>query len=75
MSTIQVVLDEELLVAADNAARSHRVNRSALIRAALRTYLNRLELRALEERDRIGYEAQPDDEFDGWENLAAWPED
>jgi metal-responsive CopG/Arc/MetJ family transcriptional regulator len=36
METIQVVLDSKLLRAADRAARRSRLNRSALVRAALR---------------------------------------
>ena len=35
METIQVVLDAKLLEATDLAAKRHKVNRSALIRAAL----------------------------------------
>jgi len=75
MRTIQVVLDSELLRAADGAARRTRLNRSALIRDALREHLRRLEIRALEERDRQGYEMGPeaDDELTGWEAEAAWP--
>jgi metal-responsive CopG/Arc/MetJ family transcriptional regulator len=55
METIQVVLDAKLLRAADRAARRAKRNRSALIRDALREHLRRLEIQALEERDREGY--------------------
>ena len=41
MQTIQVVLEEKLLRDADRAARRVRVNRSALIREALREHLKR----------------------------------
>jgi metal-responsive CopG/Arc/MetJ family transcriptional regulator len=75
MQTIQVVLGEELLRAADRAARRTKVNRSALIREALRQHLKRLEVREKERRDREGYERYPDHEFGGWEKVAAWPED
>jgi metal-responsive CopG/Arc/MetJ family transcriptional regulator len=75
METIQVVLDVKLLHAADRAAHRTKVNRSALIRDALREHLRRLEIRELEERDRKGYETRPrkDDELDAWESEAAWP--
>jgi metal-responsive CopG/Arc/MetJ family transcriptional regulator len=75
METIQVVLDAKLLRAADRAARRTKVNRSALIRDALREHLKRLEIRELEERDRRGYETAPrkDHELSGWESEAAWP--
>jgi metal-responsive CopG/Arc/MetJ family transcriptional regulator len=52
METIQAVLNSELLRAADAAARRARVNRSALIREALREYLKRLQTRDLEARER-----------------------
>jgi metal-responsive CopG/Arc/MetJ family transcriptional regulator len=75
METIQVVLDKELLQAADKAARRAKLNRSALVREALREHLRRLELRALEQRDRDGYLRQPQllDEVRLWEAEAAWP--
>jgi metal-responsive CopG/Arc/MetJ family transcriptional regulator len=75
METIQVVLDSKLLQATDRAARRTKVNRSALIREALRTHLKTLAIREMETRDRKGYENQrPDaDESLGWESEAAWP--
>ncbi|MGD1157567.1 MAG: ribbon-helix-helix protein, CopG family [Terriglobia bacterium] len=75
METIQVVLDSALLRATDGAAKRARVNRSALVRDALRGYLKRLETRELEARDRRGYEEHPDAsiEASNWERVAAWP--
>ncbi len=74
MITIQVVLDEKLLQAADRAACRAKRNRSALIRDALREHLQRLEVRILEERDREGYAKNPDGgEGAAWETEAAWP--
>ena len=77
METIQVVLDAKLLKAADVAAKRQKVNRSALIRQALQEHLKRLRMLDLEERDRRGYQAQPQrvGEFLPWEETAAWPED
>jgi metal-responsive CopG/Arc/MetJ family transcriptional regulator len=77
METIQVVLDKKLLQAADQAARRTKRNRSALMRDALREHLQRLDLRAKEERDREGYRRQPQnlDEIRLWEGKAAWPEE
>jgi metal-responsive CopG/Arc/MetJ family transcriptional regulator len=76
MRTIQIVLEEELLRAADRAAREVKVNRSALVRQALREYLNKLQLRQQERRDREGYQRYPDTpgELAVWERVAAWPE-
>jgi metal-responsive CopG/Arc/MetJ family transcriptional regulator len=75
METIQVVLDKKLLQAADRAARQSKRNRSALVRDALREHIRRLEIRALEERDREGYSRRPQalDELRVWEAQAAWP--
>ena len=76
METIQVVLDTKLLKATDVAAKRQKVNRSALIRHALRQHLKRLHDLELEEQDRRGYLARPqrEEEFRPWEDAAAWPE-
>lgn len=76
METIQVVLDTKLLKAADVAAKRQKVNRSALIRHALREHLKRLREAELDDQDRRGYLAQPqrEEEFRIWEDAAAWPE-
>lgn len=76
METIQVVLGSALLRATDGAAKRARVNRSALIREALRAYLKSRAIKGLEARDRAGYEAHPDDprEVEAWERAAVWPE-
>ena len=75
MVTIQIVLDTKLLEATDRAARHTKRNRSALVRDALREHLRKLEIQALEERDREGYAKQPGarDESPVWEAEAAWP--
>jgi metal-responsive CopG/Arc/MetJ family transcriptional regulator len=77
METIQVVLEKELLQAADRAARQCRVNRSALVREALRQHLKRLATREREHRDRDGYRRRPDvaGELSVWEKVAAWPDE
>jgi metal-responsive CopG/Arc/MetJ family transcriptional regulator len=77
METVQVVLDSTLLAATDRAARRLKRNRSALVREALREHLQRLEIRALEARDRAGYAKQPDDPDEAklWAAEAVWPED
>lgn len=75
METIQVVLDKNLLEAADKAARRTKQNRSALIRHALREHLRRLEALTKEDRDRAGYSRRPQalEETSLWEAEAAWP--
>jgi metal-responsive CopG/Arc/MetJ family transcriptional regulator len=76
METIQVVLDSELLRATNGAAKRARVNRSSLIRQALREHLKRLRACEIEARDRQGYRKRPDATADvaAWEQVASWPE-
>ena len=77
MQTVQIVLDEALLEAADEVARRNKLNRSALVREALRHYLKRLRLEELERREREGYQRFPDvpGDVELWERAAAWPDD
>jgi metal-responsive CopG/Arc/MetJ family transcriptional regulator len=76
MQTIQVVLDEPLLQATNRAAKRSKVNRSALVREALRLYLKAMAVRELERRDRAGYERHPDtgEDLELWEKAAVWPD-
>lgn len=60
METIQVVLDTDLLRAADRAARKLETSRSALFRDALQAYLKRIDAAQREKRDREGYLRYPD---------------
>lgn len=77
MATIQVVLDDALLAIADKVAKRQRINRSALIREALRAHLKRLRFQELERNERLAYERQPEDreEVARWERVADWPDD
>ena len=72
METIRVVLDSKLLRATEAAARRTKLNRSALIREALRAHLKKLSMQELERRDRKGYEASSADsgQLSGWESEA-----
>ena len=76
METIQVVLDSKLRQVADRLAKRKKVNRSVIMREALREYAKRERIREMEERDRRGYEAQPEtgDDWPIWEREAVWPE-
>ena len=76
VKTIQVVLEADLLVQADEAASRAGTNRSVLIRDALREHLKRLTILRLEEQHRLGYERFPDveDDLNGLEAAAAWDE-
>jgi metal-responsive CopG/Arc/MetJ family transcriptional regulator len=76
MATIQVVLEDALLQATDRVVRRLKVNRSALIRDALREHLRRLRILENERRDREGYARHPigKDEFAVWDKVTAWPD-
>jgi metal-responsive CopG/Arc/MetJ family transcriptional regulator len=74
--TIQIVLEEDLLKAADREVKRLRTNRSRLFRAALREHLNRGRLKEDEERERAAYAVMPEgDEMTAFEKVTAWPED
>jgi metal-responsive CopG/Arc/MetJ family transcriptional regulator len=77
VETIQVVLEGDLLRRVDRAARRLKLNRSALIREALRQHLKQLQLRSREEADRRGYQRDPEDAdaLRAWDGVAAWPDD
>lgn len=76
MHAIEITFDEQLLQAAERIARQRKMDRSALVREALREHLKRLERKGDERRDRLGYKKHPDTEdLSGWEAVAAWPKD
>jgi metal-responsive CopG/Arc/MetJ family transcriptional regulator len=77
METIQVVLDADLLKAADRAVRRLKTNRSALFREALRAHLKRIDVAEREKRDREGYARYPDllDQPAAWDQVADWPDE
>jgi metal-responsive CopG/Arc/MetJ family transcriptional regulator len=72
---MQIVIDKDLLRAADQAARRAKRNRSSLIRDALREHLRQLRVREAEESDRAGYGRRPRVEKEPltWEAEAVWP--
>jgi len=75
VETIQIVIEKDLLQATDRAARQRRLNRSALVREALRAHLRRLATEDRERRDRAGYTDAADEEFAVWDRVAAWPDE
>ncbi len=76
MKTVQILVEEELLKATDQAARRTRMNRSALVREALRSHLRELHRRELEKADREGCQRHPQQvELAVWETEARRPEE
>ncbi len=76
MATIQIVLDNELLAAADAAAKNEKINRSALVRQALQSHLKHLRKEQMIAQEMKAYRDHPqtEDELIPAE-YAAWPED
>lgn len=75
MEIVQIVIEKALLRATDQAARRRRLNRSALVRDALRAYLRRLAIADRERQDRAGYVKHGDQEFAVWNRMSAWPDE
>ncbi len=75
MQTVQVVLEPELLREADLAAKKHHINRSALIRDALRDHLKRIRILDLEEEERLAYQRIPASRVEelALVEIASWP--
>jgi metal-responsive CopG/Arc/MetJ family transcriptional regulator len=76
MKTVQVVLDERTLRAADSAARKAKINRSEFVRRALRAYVALQRQALLEKQHRRAYERFPvaPGELDVWDQELGWPE-
>jgi metal-responsive CopG/Arc/MetJ family transcriptional regulator len=74
MRTIQMTLDDDLVIAVDRVAKELHTSRSAFARKALRDALERCTLEQLERKHRRGYERYPvaADEFSVWETEQAW---
>ena len=77
MQTIQVVFEPELLQEADLAAKKHNMNRSALIREALRAHLKRLRIAEMEDQAIRALQKHPQtmEELDWIETASSWQND
>jgi len=77
MKPIQILMDERELALVDQEAARQGLDRSKLMREAMRRYLAGLT-REAHERDYVeSYRAKPDDlkEVRAWQKAQAWPED
>ena len=77
MKAIQVTMDEALLEKLDRHPAVQERGRSAVLREAAAEYLKRREADEIARRYRAGYRdtAALGDEFHGWPDEGAWPED
>ena len=74
MKTVQMTLNEDLLLAVDKLAKELKTSRSAFTRAALQKEIEHFRVRRMEEKHRAGYEKYPvsNNEFSVWENEQDW---
>ncbi len=76
MKTVQMSLDEDLIATVDKVAKKLRTSRSAFMREALRSALERIRVQELERKHREGYTRKPvkKGEFGIWEREQVWGE-
>ncbi len=74
MRTVQMTLEENLIVAVDKAAKRTGTTRSGFTREALKLALQNLRTRELERKHREGYQKRPvkRGEFSDWEHEQVW---
>ena len=76
MKTIQMTMEENLLIQMDREVRLQETSRSAFTREAIRYYLAVLKDQELEKKHREGYRKKPvsSGEFGEWESEQIWPD-
>lgn len=74
MKTIQITIDEPLLIEVDRMTAKLRTNRSAFFRDAVQRALKRHHITALEEQHWRGYAGRPQtrDEVEEWLLEQSW---
>ena len=74
MKTIQMTLDEDLIIEVDKEIKKLGVTRSAFTHEALRKILDYYYQLELENKHKEGYKKFPieNDEFDKWEEEQVW---
>jgi metal-responsive CopG/Arc/MetJ family transcriptional regulator len=74
MKTIQMTIDDRLLMLVDKMSRARKTTRSAFIRIALEAEIQRQRVREEEARHVKGYARKPvmPGEFDVWNSEQDW---
>jgi len=74
MKTVQMTLEEDLVLEVDKVAKRIGTTRSAFTRDALRSALKSLRVKQLEKKHREGYKRMPVSrgEFTVWEGEQVW---
>lgn len=76
MKTVQMTLDEDLVMTVDKVAKRLGTTRSAFTRGALRAAIEKARIDELERKHREGYRRKPvkRGEFGDWESEQVWVE-
>ncbi len=74
MKTVQMTLDEDLVIAVDKIVKRIHTTRSAFTRIALREAIEKFQVSRLERQHHRGYEMHPvaKSEFSVWEDEQDW---
>ena len=74
MKTIQMTIDEQLLLQVDRATETLGTTRSAFIRDALQLALKQLQIKIWEQQHIAGYERipLPQTDISEWADIQAW---
>jgi len=76
MKTIQITMDEKLLLKLDAQQETRRIGRSAVLRQAVLEYLDRGHRNSIAAGYQRAYSDKSGslgDEFKGWEDVGQWP--
>jgi metal-responsive CopG/Arc/MetJ family transcriptional regulator len=76
MRTIQMTLDDDLVVSVDRVVKKLKTTRSAFTRKALKDAIKQVNVNILEKKHKQGYERHPvgKTEFSVWESEQEWGE-
>jgi predicted transcriptional regulator len=76
MRNVQITIDDETLARVDRAGKPLGLNRSAIVRQALRQWLHRHAVNEFERRWIDALERQPDQpsRADDWNDAQSWSE-
>ena len=74
MRTIQMTLDDDLVIAVDKIVKILKTTRSAFARKALKEAIKQVSINMLEKKHKKGYERHPvgKTEFSIWESEQEW---
>ena len=74
MKNVQITIDEETLLKVDQAGKPLGLNRSEIVRRALRDWLNRQAIETFEQEWIDSLQRKPDDEkrAKDWSGVQAW---